>query len=486
MISGQLRHRVETAAAESPRNPGYVWRIAFTAALGGLLFGYDWVVIGGAKHFYELYFHIHSEWLIGWANSCALLGCLAGSLVAGVLSDRLGRRSMLITSAILFAVSSVLTGWAFSFASFIAWRITGGLAIGLASNVAPTYIAEVSPASNRGRLVSLNQLTVVIGILLAQIVNWLIADRIGQSNVAWNAAFGWRWMFTAVAVPAVIFFALSLGLPESPRWLCMRGKTQLAERTLECIGGKSYALAEIAAIVAANTGANTAANTTPARRAAPLGRLFSPGVRKLTIVACLLAVLQQWCGVNILFNYADEVYRAAGYNVSQMLFNVVITGAINLMATFVAMAVVDRFGRRRLMLFGCLGIGAAQLVGAFAYSQHITGTYVLLVTLAAIACYAASLAPVTWILLTELFPTQLRSKGVSLAASCLWIASFFVTYSFPPISHRFGMSHTFLLYAIVCGCGAILVRFFVPETKCRSLEELGSALVGAPALPDAP
>jgi SP family xylose:H+ symportor-like MFS transporter len=169
-----------------------------------------------------------------------------------------------------------------------------------------------------------------------------------------------------------------------------------------------------------------------------------------------------------------------------MLFNIVITGAINLMATFVAMAVVDRFGRRRLMLFGCLGIGAAQLVAAFAYSQHITGTYVLLVTLAAIACYAASLAPVTWILLTELFPTQLRSKGVSLAASCLWIASFFVTYSFPPISHRFGMSYTFLLYAIVCGCGAILVQFFVPETKGRSLEELGSAMVGAPALPDAP
>jgi len=450
----------------------YVWKIAFTAALGGLLFGYDWVVIGGAKHFYELYFHIHSDWLIGWANSCALLGCLAGSLLAGVLSDGLGRKTMLVVSAISFVVSSVLTGWAFTFVSFITWRIAGGVAIGLASNVAPTYIAEISPASSRGRLVSLNQLTIVVGILLAQIVNWLIADRIGQSNIVWNAAVGWRWMFTAVAVPAVIFFVLSLSLPESPRWLCMRGRAQIAQKTLERIGGKSYAQAELTAILAANT--------TRQRPAASLEQLFSADRRKLTVVACLLAVLQQWSGVNILFNYADEIYRAAGYNVNQVLFNIVITGAINLVATLVAMTVIDRFGRRSLMLFGCIGIGTAQLLAAIAYSRHIMGTSVLLLTLAAIACYAGSLAPVTWVLLTELFPTQVRSKGVSLASSCLWIASFLVTYSFPHIAHRLGMSPTFLLYAMVCTSGGIIVKFFVPETKGRSLEELGSVLPKAP------
>jgi MFS transporter, SP family, xylose:H+ symportor len=476
MISAYTSAHAETAGREPAHNTGYVWRIAFTAAMGGLLFGYDWVVIGGAKHFYELYFHIHSDWLVGWANSCALLGCLAGSLLAGVLSDRLGRRSVLIASAIFFAVSSVLTGWAFSFASFIVWRIVGGLAIGLASNVAPTYIAEVSPAATRGRLVSLNQLAVVIGILLAQIVNWFIANRIGQENAIWNVMFGWRWMFTAVAVPALLFFALSFWIPESPRWLCMRGKVHLANRTLERIGGRSYAQAEIAGILAAS-------RTTES--GAPWGRLFSSGIRKLTIVACLLAVLQQWCGVNILFNYADEIYRAAGYTVSQVLFNIVITGTINFLATLVAMAVVDRFGRRTLMLFGCFGIGAAQLVAAFAYSRHIVGTSILLFTLAAIACYAASLAPVTWVLLTELFPTQVRSKGVSLAASCLWIASFFVTYSFPLINHRFGMSLTFLLYAIVCLSGGVLIKASVPETKGRSLEELESTLVAAQALPGA-
>lgn len=474
MIPAPISTRPRTAVDRSMRHHGYVWKIAFTAALGGLLFGYDWVVIGGAKHFYEIYFHIHSDWLIGWANSCALLGCLGGCLVAGVLSDKLGRKRMLSVSAVLFAVSSVLTGWAVSLASFVAWRIVGGVAIGLASNVAPTYIAEISPASSRGRLVSLNQFTIVIGILLAQIVNWLIADRIGQSNLAWNAGRGWRWMFTAVAVPAVIFFMLSLGLPESPRWLCMKGKSSMAQRILERIGGKSYAEDEIAEILAAS------------RPDAPLKKLFSSGIRKLTVIACLLAVLQQWCGVNVLFNYADEIYRAAGYNISQVLFNIVITGAVNLLATLVAMAVIDRLGRRSLMLFGCFGIGAAQLLAAIAYSRHMVGTSVLLLTLAAIACYAASLAPVTWVLLTELFPTQMRSKGVSLAASCLWIASFFVTYSFPLIGDRFGMSRVFLLYAIVCACGGILVKLFVPETKGRTLEQLGSVLATSSTLADAP
>lgn len=476
MISTQIPEPAQTVGVEPAHNTTYIWKIAFTAALGGLLFGYDWVVIGGAKHFYEIYFQIHSDLLIGWANSCALLGCLAGCLVAGTLSDKLGRKKMLCLSAVLFAVSSVFTGWAFSFASFIAWRIVGGLAIGLASNVAPTYIAEISPASSRGRLVSLNQLTVVIGILLAQVVNWFIAVRIGQSNIAWNAAFGWRWMFTAVAIPAVIFFVLSFGIPESPRWLCMKGKSSIARKTLESIGGRAYAHAEVAGILAGTEKSQPTA--------ASLRQLFSPGIRRLTIVACLLAVVQQWCGVNILFNYADEIYHAAGYNVSQVLFNIVITGTINLLATFVAMAVADRFGRRSLMLFGCFGIGIAQLIAALAYSRQITGIYVLLLTLAAIACYAASLAPITWVLLTELFPTQVRSKGVSLAASCLWIASFLVTYSFPLINRHFGMSHTFLLYAMVCLSGGLFVEIFVPETKGRSLEQLESVLVNRPVPPE--
>jgi sugar porter (SP) family MFS transporter len=459
-----------TSGPPAEPNLGYLWRIAATAALGGLLFGYDWVVIGGAKHFYELYFHVTSEWLIGWANSCALLGCLAGSLIAGVLSDRLGRKSVLIASAVIFAISSVLTGWSFLFSSFIFWRLIGGVAIGLASNVAPTYIAEISTASSRGRLVSLNQLAIVFGILFAQIVNWLIADKLGNADESWNTAYGWRWMFTALAVPSVVFFLLSVWLPESPRWLCMKGRVREARDTLERIGGTVYAFAEVSAILEATS----PDNDSQVHDAGSWKLLFSTGARKWTIVACLLAVLQQWSGVNILFNYADEIYRAAGYNVSQVMFNIVITGTINLIASLIAMALIDRCGRRTLMIFGCAGVGLAHLVASFAYSRHFTGTPVLLLTLTAIACYAASLAPVTWVLLTELFPNQLRSKGVSVAASCLWIASFLVTYTFPLISRSFGMSVTFLLYALICFAGLIFVASSVPETKGRSLEDLES------------
>src|ERR1035438_6793001 len=225
----------------------YIWLLATVAALGGLLFGYDWVVIGGAKPFYEKFFQLTSERQIGWANSCALLGCLLGSLFAGAATDRFGRKILLIVSAALFAISSVLTGWAATFTAFVVWRIMGGVAIGIASNVSPVYIAEVSPARLRGRLVSLNQVTIVIGILAAQIVNWLIADKVPAGATAeairqsWNGQFGWRWMFTAVTVPSLIFFLGALFVPESPRWLAIRGRTDRARRTLARIGGGAFA-----------------------------------------------------------------------------------------------------------------------------------------------------------------------------------------------------------------------------------------------------
>ena len=215
---------------ESELRLRYIWMIAFVAAMGGLLFGYDWVVIGGAKPFYEAYFGISSVALIGWANSCALVGCFFGSLLAGSLSDRFGRKKVLIVSALLFTLSSLLTGWAYSFHAFITWRILGGVAIGLASNVSPMYIAEISPAAWRGRLVSLNQLALVVGILAAQIVNWRIAQPVPQNATSaliaasWNAQYGWRWMFTAVAVPAAIFLFTAPFIPESPRWLLAQGR----------------------------------------------------------------------------------------------------------------------------------------------------------------------------------------------------------------------------------------------------------------------
>ncbi len=450
----------------------YVWGIAVVAALGGLLFGYDWVVIGGARQFFEIYFHLDTAAAVGWANSCALVGCFAGSLVAGGLGERYGRKPVLVVSAVLFAASSILTGWAFSFTAFIVWRIAGGVAIGLSSNISPLYIAEVSPSAHRGRLVSLNQFAVVIGILLAQIVNWQIAAPVPahvspQAILAsWNVQNGWRWMFTAVALPALIFLVASFAIPESPRWLLARGRKEHAENVLRRIGGNAgYTITEVAAIERALREEET-------RAATNWRGLLRPGVRMVLLVGIVLAVLQQWSGINILFNYAEEVYRAAGLGANQIFFDIVITGTINLLFTLIAMAVVDRVGRRPLMLFGCFGIGISHMLAGWAYRNGLSGTPAFVLTLCAIACYAMTLAPLTWVLIAEIFPNRLRSLGVSTAVSALWISSFALTYSFPFINRALGTSGSFFTYGTICLAGAVFVFAFVPETKGRSLEQI--------------
>jgi SP family xylose:H+ symportor-like MFS transporter len=470
-VHGPTASLVNSDPVHAARVTGYVWSIALAAALGGLLFGYDWVVIGGARQFFEIHFRLESAAAVGWANSCALVGCFVGSLVAGGLGDRYGRKPVLLVSAVLFAVSSVLTGWAFSFTAFIVWRIVAGVAIGLSSNISPLYITEVSPASHRGRLVSLNQFAVVVGILLAQIVNWRIAAPVPEHAspemlwASWNVQFGWRWMFTAVAAPAIIFLVASFGIPESPRWLLVRGRREGAFKVLTRLGGSAaYATAESAAISQALHDGET--------RTASWRGLLQPGVRLVLLVGIVLAVLQQWSGINILFNYAEEVFRAAGLGANQIFLDIVVTGTINLIFTLVAMAVVDRLGRRPLMLIGCLGIGASHLLAGFAYHTGQKGTPVLILTLCAIACYAMTLAPLTWVLIAEIFPNRMRAAGVSTAVSALWISSFALTYSFPFIHRALGSAGSFFTYGAICLAGAAFVFFLVPETKGRTLEEL--------------
>ncbi len=424
-----------------------VWLLAGVAALGGLLFGYDWVVIGGAKPFYEKFFHLHSEQAIGWANSCALLGCLLGSLASGAASDRFGRKKLLVTSALLFTVSSVLTGWAATFPQFVFWRIAGGVAIGIASNISPVYIAEISPARWRGRMVALNQMTIVVGILAAQIANWRIAQPVPASATAeairlsWNGQYGWRWMFTAVAVPSLVFLAGALLIPESPRWLAARGRKD---------------------------------------RAVPLREVAAPAMRKVLGIGIFLAVLQQWSGINVIFNYAEEIYRGAGYGVNDILFNIVITGAINLVFTLVALVLVDRAGRRVLMLAGCAAIGICHTLLGLAYHFGLKGLPVLVCTLGAIGSYAMSLAPVTWVLIAEIFPTRIRGRAVSVAVSALWIACFALTFTFPILNRALGAAGTFWLYAGICFAGFLFVRRQVAETKGKSLEQIESALARSP------
>jgi sugar porter (SP) family MFS transporter len=452
----------------------YIWTICLVAAMGGLLFGYDWVVIGGAKPFFEKFFNLTSEAQIGWANSCALLGCLLGSLVSGVLSDRFGRKKLLLFSAFLFAVSSILTGWAGSFLLFVVWRIVGGVAIGMASNLSPMYIAEVAPAHMRGRLVAINQLTIVFGVLGAQIVNMLIAEKVADNATAemirlsWNGQFGWRWMFTAVTAPSLLFFVGALFVPESPRWLVKNGKPELARRILAKIGGQDYADEEVADIQ------DTIASEEVSQ--VRFSDLMVPKMRKVLLVGIALAVLQQWSGINVLFNYAEEIYRSAGYGVNDVMFNIVITGAINLVFTLLAIGMVDRYGRRPLMLIGCVGIGLSHVLIGIAYVLHLKGLAVLIFTLCSLGCYGMSLAPITWVLISEIFPNRIRGAAISVAVSALWIACFILTYTFPILNGALGTAKTFWLYAAICFAGFIFVFFKVPETKGKSLEEIERGL----------
>jgi len=447
----------------------YIWLIASIAALGGFLFGYDWVVIGGAKPFYEAYFHLTSASMIGWANSSALVGCFVGSLMAGRFGDRLGRKKVLIASALIFAVSSICTGWSYSFAAFVSWRILGGIAIGLASNISPLYIAEISPANWRGRLISLNQLALVFGILAAQIINWRIADRVPehatQAMIAgtWNAHYGWRWMFTVVAIPSFIFLVCAPFIPESPRWLMGRRRDLEAQIVLTKIGGPDYGYAEMLSIRQGMSSSD---------EIGCWSALFARPIRKLLIIGVCLAILQQGSGINILFNYAEDVYRSAGYGVSDILFNIVITGTINLIFTVFAMMLVDRFGRRRLMLLGCLGVGAAHIAASFAYRAGLQGVWVLVLTLCAIACYAMSLAPITWVLIAEIYPNRVRASAISVSVAALWIASFILTYTFPFLNRSLGTSGVFQTYGAICLIGAVFVYNCVSETKGRSLEDI--------------
>jgi sugar porter (SP) family MFS transporter len=455
-------------------NLKYVWAISLVAALGGLLFGYDWVVIGGAKPFFEKYFHLQSETLSGWANSCALLGCLLGSLISGGLSDRFGRKKLLLVSAALFAVSSVLTGWAPTFSWFVAWRLLGGVAIGMASNLSPMYIAEVAPAHMRGRLVSINQLTIVIGILAAQITNMLIAEKVPDGATAemiaasWNGQYGWRWMFTAVAVPSLIFLFGAMMVPESPRWLVKNGRSDLARRVLSRISATlaDQSLSDIENTIAASE-----------TRHVRFGDLLESKMLKILGIGITLAVLQQWSGINVIFNYAEEIYRNAGYGVSDVLFNIVITGAVTLVFTFVAIFTVDRVGRRPLMLLGCAGIGLSHILIGVAYTVGLKGLYVLVFTLCTIGCYGMSLAPVTWVLISEIFPNRIRGAAISIAVSSLWIACFILTFTFPILNNSLGPAKTFWAYAAVCLLGFIFIFTSVPETKGKTLEQIERDLV---------
>lgn len=457
-------------------NMSYVWMICLVAACGGLLFGYDWVVIGGAKPFYEAYFGITDPAQSGWAMSSALAGCVFGALISGWCADRFGRKLPLIISAILFSASAWGTAVATHFDWFVFYRIVGGVGIGLASALSPMYIAEVSPAEKRGKFVAINQLTIVIGVLAAQLVNLMIAEPVASSATmqdilqSWNGQVGWRWMFGAELVPAVLFLLLMFLVPDSPRWLAKAGKQDKAERMLRRIGSAEYARETIADI-RATLGENT--------QKVAATELLNPRVRPIIVIGIVLAVFQQWCGINVIFNYAQEIFASAGFDINSTLKSIVATGLINLIFTIIALPLVDKLGRRKLMLLGAAGLTIIYVLIAGAYALGIMGLPVLLLVLAAIAIYALTLAPVTWVLLSEIFPNRVRGMAMSVGTLALWIACFLLTYTFPLLNANLGASGSFLLYGIICALGFVFVLRSVPETKGVTLEALEHQLAGS-------
>ena len=450
---------------------GYLLLICIVSAMGGLLFGYDWVVIGGAKIFYEPFFGIeNSAALRGWAMSSALIGCLAGALLSGIWSDKYGRKKMLVIASFLFALSAWGTGAVDHFSYFIFYRIVGGLGIGIASNISPVYIAEVSPAHVRGKFVSLNQLTIVLGILLAQLANWQIgeyytqgSDILSETSVQW----AWRWMFWAELIPAGIFFLLSFIIPESPRWLAMKGKREKAWSVLSRIGGNRYAEQELQMVE----------QTSASKSEGGLKLLFSRPFRKVLVLGVIVAVFQQWCGTNVIFNYAQEIFQSAGYSLGDVLFNIVVTGVANVIFTFVAIYTVERLGRRALMLLGAGGLAGIYLVLGTCYFFQVSGFFMVVLVVLAIACYAMSLGPITWVLLAEIFPNRVRGVAMATCTFALWVGSFTLTYTFPLLNTALGSYGTFWIYSAICVFGFLFFLRALPETKGKSLETLEKDLI---------
>ena len=429
----------------------YIFLISLIAAFGGLLFGFDIAIFSGTIPFIKPYFQL-TDAQLGWTGSSLYVGCIIGTLITGFFADRFGRKLPLTIAAGIFMISSVLMGWSSGYSGLIFWRIIAGIGVGAASMLSPLYIAEVSPANIRGRMVSINQLTIVSGILLAYFSNYILADL--EDN--------WRWMFTSGAIPAVLFFVCVFFVPESPRWLISRGKTDQARDILRRIIGSEKAQQELHNI---QVGIQKDVK-------GKLTDLVRPGVTFIVLLGITMAVFQQISGANAIFFYAPIIFEKAGMNVKDQLFQQIMIGAINLIFTLLAMQLVDKLGRKKLMLAGSSLMALwLFLVGICYQFSFFEGYYLQFFVLAFIATYASTLAPVTWVLISEIFPTRIRALAVSVSTCMLWVACFTLAYGFPVLVEKLDAPQTFFLFSFICLIYFFILWKFAPETKGKTLEQ---------------
>jgi SP family arabinose:H+ symporter-like MFS transporter len=444
---------------ETKENAWFAYKATFVAAVGGLLFGYDTAVIAGAIGYLQMRFDL-SPAMVGWVASCALIGCALGAMLSGTLSDRFGRKKILFLSAILFALSSAGIAIPGSLNWFVGFRIIGGLGIGIASMLAPMYITEIAPADKRGRLVSINQLGIVTGILLIYFVNAGIA---GLHDEAWNVTTGWRWMFGSGLVPSLVFMVLLVSVPESPRWLAKRGQLGEAMHILTKINGPAQAQTELAGIT----------DELATESAGSFSELFTTGLRKALLIGGTLAVFSQITGINAIMYYAPEIFKSTGDGSDSALLQTVLVGVVNLLFTFVAIKFVDQAGRKKLLLAGSAGMAIClAVVGLVFYLDLAKGYLVLVFILAYIACFALSLGPLTFVVIGEIFPTRVRGQAMSISIFLLWVSVFLVSQFFPILLEAIGSAFTFWAFMLLSIAAFVFVKSAVPETKGKTLEEI--------------
>ncbi len=415
-----------------------------------------------------------------WGTSSALVGCMVGALACVALSDRYGRKRLLIFSGALFTLSALGTALASDFTWFNVYRIIGGIAMGIALNLSPMYIAEVSPPEKRGMFVTINQLLVMIGVLMAQIVNWRISlldtalpvdatiEVIAQS---WSGQAGWRWMFGVEAIPAFAFFALMFLVPESVRWLVKNGRSLEAETVLQKIGGSEFAQEQV----------NEVKLTLSKEDVSHVNfkELLNSRILKLVGLGVFLSFLQQWSGLNVIIYYAADIFQAAGYNLQQMMLNIVVIGTVMVLAVLVTMATVDKLGRKTLLLFGTSSMAVVYALIGYCFYADYQGLVIVLLVLANVLFYSVTLAPLLWVVLSEIFPNRIRGAAMSIAAFAHWVGNFTLTFSFPTIKENLGWANNFWLYGLICAAGFVVLYLILPETKGKSLEEIEHELVGS-------